>query len=35
MDWLTALVVIIGGYYILDLALTHREKMAKLKKDDK
>ena len=30
MDWILALVLVIGGYYILDLYFKHRERMAQL-----
>lgn len=35
MDWIITLIVVVGGYYIIEMALAHREKMAKIKKDDK
>lgn len=34
MDWVLALVLVIGGYYIVELILNHREKMAQIKKDN-
>jgi hypothetical protein len=34
MDWILALVLVIGGYYIIELILKHRERMAQLTKKD-
>ncbi len=35
MDCLLALILVIGIYYILELYLKHREKMATINKDKK
>lgn len=32
MDWLLALVLVIGAYYLLDLYFKHREHMAQYKR---
>jgi len=35
MDWLVTIILIVGIYYILDLAFSHRERMAQLKNKNK
>ena len=32
--WMTALVLVVGAYYILELILEHREKMVRLNQRD-
>jgi hypothetical protein len=35
MDWLLALVLVVGLYYILPMIFEHRERMAQIKRNDR